>query len=1205
MKLNRIDLSLFRNGRLKKYFLIMRLTSLLTLFLTLQMSASVWSQTMSVKLKNSTLQELFVQIEKNSNYRFFYNNDEVDVNQRISIDAEEKTVGKILSAALEGTSYSFKEMENKLILIERNGVPSSVQGLNQQQKSVSGKVTDTSGGSLPGVSVVVKGTTTGIITDMDGKYTLPRVPENAILQFSFVGMRMQELSATGKTTINVELTEESIGIDEVVAVGYATQKKVNMTGSVSSVKFGEVASSRPITNVSSALSGLSSGVSVKQSVGKPGSDGATIRVRGIGTLNNSDPLVIIDGMEGVLDAVNPQDIESVSILKDAASASIYGSRAANGVILITTKQGDKKRLSVTYNGIFSVAEPTNLLGLVSDYPTYMKLINESARNIGTAENFATSTIDAWETANKNPNALNANGVPNYVAYPNTDWNDVIYQKNLVQDHTVSVNGATSNSRFLLSAGYMDNPGLVDFTGMKRYSLRSNVEIDVNKWLTVGTRTYGSMTDTEMGDYSTVLTYMTSTTPGVYPEYNGHYGFAEASEESATANNVWAQLHSALGDNKVSRINSTLYSKVKLIKGLSWDLNFNYAKRFDEYNSHTNPQSAERIKFSTGAIAIPATSNSLLTTYYKTYSNYSYTLENLLHYETTLAKKHNIRALLGYNENYYYETSNNATKQGLIDSSVSVFDAATTMLSIGGTATDRALRSWFGRVNYDYEQRYLFEANLRYDGSSRFDSDNRHGVFPSFSAGWRISEEGFMKDSPLIQNLKLRASWGKLGNNATGSYNSSNQWVDGNYDYQALYSTTSYSFNGTQTTGLYSAKIANSALQWESTTVSNIGLEGSILNGRLSFEGELYNKATDGILTTPPIYLTLGLIGAPTLNTAKVSNKGFELTIGWKDNIGKVKYSILGNIGYNKNKVTAYKGKLIEGWNTSDSGTKSYTSNIGDVSSGSNTRIVEDHIINEYFLMDVYSGNGKYFNTDGTVNIKGGPKDGMIRTSKDMEWLNAMIAAGNQFMPNMTTAKNKIWYGDYIYSDINGDGIYGNSYDKRLTGNSGMPKFNFGAQMNFSWKDFDLSLIWSGQAGVKIYWLESGYNNPSALRVGWAVSKMLANDHYYYNDSDPTDAANNITAKSPRLKLNENDGQNTQASTRWLYDGSYLRLKNLTLGYTLPKVIAKKISTEQVRVYFSAENLFTITSFPGLDPEMGGNTNYPLIKQIAFGTNITF
>ena len=693
MKLNRIDLPFFRNGRFKKYFLIMRLTSLLTLFLTLQMSASVWSQTMSVKLKNSTLQELFVQIEKNSNYRFFYNNDEVNANQRISIDAEQKTVGKILSAALEGTPYSFKEMENKLILIEKTGNQNKFSGTeSQQQKSVSGKVTDSSGGSLPGVSVVVKGTTIGIITDMDGKYTLPRVPENAILQFSFVGMRMQELSATGKTTINVELTEESIGIDEVVAVGYATQKKVNMTGSVSSVKFDEVASSRPITNVSSALSGLSSGVSVKQSVGKPGSDGATIRVRGIGTLNNSDPLVIIDGMEGVLDAVNPQDIESVSILKDAASASIYGSRAANGVILITTKKGDKKRLSVTYNGIFSVAEPTNLLDLVSDYPTYMKLINESARNIGTAENFATSTIEAWETANKNPNALNANGVPNYVAYPNTNWNDVIYQKNLVQDHTVSVNGATSNSRFLLSAGYMDNPGLVDFTGMKRYSLRSNVEIDVNKWLTVGTRTYGSMTDTEMGDYSTVLNYMTATTPGVYPEYNGHYGFAEASEESATANNVWAQLHSSLGDNKVSRINSTLYSKVKLIKGLSWDVNFNYAKRFDEYNSHTNPQSAERIKFSTGAIATPATSTSLLTTYYKTYSNYSYTLENLLHYETTLAQKHNIKALLGYNENYYYENSYNATKQGLIDSSVSVFDAATTMLSIGGTATDRALRS---------------------------------------------------------------------------------------------------------------------------------------------------------------------------------------------------------------------------------------------------------------------------------------------------------------------------------------------------------------------------------------------------------------------------------------------------------------------------------------------------------------------------------
>jgi TonB-linked SusC/RagA family outer membrane protein len=729
--------------------------------------------------------------------------------------------------------------------------------------------------------------------------------------------------------------------------------------------------------------------------------------------------------------------------------------------------------------------------------------------------------------------------------------------------------------------------------MKRYSIRTNVEIDANKWLTVGTRTYATMNDTQLGNYSNMLNYATQTTPGVYPTYNGMYGYPEAPEESATANNLYVMLKGVKGEDKVTRINSTLYSKVKFAKGLSWDFNLNYNKRIDEYNNYSNPAAGKRVKFSTGQAMSPVTDPSLLSTYYNTFSSYSYTLENLLHYNTSIEEKHNISALAGYNETYYKSYNHNATKKGLFDESAYVFDAATTMISTAGTATDWALRSWFGRLNYDFNQRYLFEANIRYDGSSRFASENRHGLFPSFSAGWRISEETFMKDLNIFQNLKLRGSWGKLGNNASG-----------NYDYMSLYNPVSYSYNGLQVTGLAPGKIPNALLQWESTTVANLGLDATLLDGRLFGEFEAYNKVTDGILTTPPIYLTLGLVGAPTLNTAEVTNKGMELTFGWKDKIGQVKYSISGNVGYNQNRVTGYKGKLVTEWRTDATGAPVYYSNIGDVSSGGDTRILEGHAIYENYLLDVYKGNGQYNNADGTVNIAGGPHDGMIRTAADMAWLNGMIAAGYKFMPNLTTAKNKIWYGDYIYADTNGDKIYGNTYDKSFTGNSSMPKFTFGSQMNFSWKNFDLNMIWSGQAGGKLYWLERGYNS-SMTRTGWQIGAMIEKDHYYFNEADQTDPANNITANYPRLKLNESDGQNTQSSTRWLYDGSFVRLKNLTFGYTLPKKIATRIFTDQVRLYFSAENLFTITSFPGLDPEMGGNTNYPVIRQIAFGTNITF
>ena len=590
---------------------------------------------------------------------------------------------------------------------------------------------------------------------------------------------------------------------------------------------------------------------------------------------------------------------------------------------------------------------------------------------------------------------------------------------------------------------------------------------------------------------------------------------------------------------------------------------------------------------------PLTDPSLLSTYYNTYGSNTYILESLLHYNKTFNGKHSVTALAGYNETYAKSYNHNATKKGLFDQSAYVFDAATTMISITGTASDWALRSFFGRINYDFNQRYLFEANMRYDGSSRFSSDNRHGTFPSFSVGWRASEEQFMKNLNFLQNLKFRASWGKLGNNASG-----------NYDYMALYNPVSYSYNGLQVTGLAPGKIPNPMLQWESTTVGNIGLDVTVLNGRLSVEMDGYNKVTDGILTTPPIYLTLGLVGAPTLNSAEVTNKGFEMNLTWKDHIGEVKYSISGNFGYNKNTVTKYKGQLVNEWRTDATGAPVYYSNIGDVSSGGDTRVLEGHMINENYLMDIYHGNGQYNNADGTVNINGGPTDGMIRTPADMTWLNGMIAAGYKFMPNLTTAKNKIWYGDYIYADLNGDKIYGNTYDKRFTGDSSMPKFTFGSQMNFSWKDFDLDMIWSGQAGNKLYWLERGYNS-STTRTGFQIGAMIEKDHYYYNDTDPSDPANNITASYPRLKLNESDGQNTQSSTRWLYNGSFVRLKNLTFGYTLPAKIAAKIYTQKVRLYFSAENLLTFTKFPGLDPEMGGYTNYPVIRQIAFGTNITF
>ncbi|MDE5711704.1 MAG: SusC/RagA family TonB-linked outer membrane protein, partial [Bacteroides sp.] len=462
-----------------------------------------------------------------------------------------------------------------------------------QQKTIKGVVVDAAGEPVIGANVIVKGTTNGVITDIDGNFTL-NVPVNCTLQISFIGYTTKEVKVTAATSnLSIKLEEDSKTLDEVVVVGYCVQKKANLTGAVSAVDFEEQAKSRPVTTVSAALAGLSAGVQVMQNSGQPGSDGATIRVRGVGTLNDANPLVLIDGMEGSMDNVNAQDIESISILKDAASCAIYGSRAANGVILITTKKG-KGRVSVNYSGRLSYAQPTNLIDFVNNYADYMELINESFTNIGQPAHFNQSTIDTWREKSLRPNEVNELGVPNYVAYPNTNWQDEIFKNGIINDHNISLSGGTESVRFLTSLGYLDNPGLVDNTGIKKYKIRVNLEADVAKWLTVGTRIYGDMQDQEAGNFSNANNYLRQTTPGIYPEWKGNYGYPEAPEESPTANGILQFLNNQNGTRKKTNVNATAFSKVTFMKGLTWPFNFNYKRYW--YEARTWSHASDQVKF---------------------------------------------------------------------------------------------------------------------------------------------------------------------------------------------------------------------------------------------------------------------------------------------------------------------------------------------------------------------------------------------------------------------------------------------------------------------------------------------------------------------------------------------------------------------------------------------------------------------------------
>lgn len=1059
----------------------------------------------------------------------------------------------------------------------------------QARKTVTGTVEDAMG-PIAGANIVEKGTTNGTITDMDGKFTLDVAP-NAILVVSFIGYTEQQVPVGNQTSFTIQIKEDSQALDEVVVVGYGTQKKVNLTGSVSSVDFADQALSRPITNVSNALAGLSAGVQVMQSSGQPGSDGSKIRIRGVGTLNNQDPLVLIDGVEGAMDLVNPQDIESISVLKDAASSSIYGSRAANGVVLITTKKGKAGKLSVSYSGRISYAQPTNLIDQVTDYADYMEWLNESFENIGQPNHFAQSTIDLWREKSKDPNGLNENGVPNYIAYPNTDWQDALFGHGLINDHNVSVNGGTEKLRILMSAGYLDNPGLVDQTGIRKYSLRANIEADVTKWLTVGTRTFASQEDKDAGNFDNANNFLRQTTPGLYPEWNGQYGYPEAPEESATANSILAFLNAQDGKKQKTNFNTTLYSRISPIKGLSWDFNLNYKRYWEDNQTWTNPY--EKVKFSDGTIMSPATEPSEMSTYFYNRADYSYTLQNILRYNITLNKDHDLGALVGYEEYYYKRDTRSANKKGLIDSSIHTPGSATEMVSVGGGAFDRASRSFFGRINYAYKSRYLFEANLRHDGNARYHRDYRWGTFPSFSAAWRISEESFMLNTKnWLDNLKLRVSYGSVGNNGGDDV--------GEYEYQSTYGGSKYPFGGKLISGLASTSIANSMLSWETSKMTNVGIDLNALNNRLSFTMDAFVKNTTGILFTPSIYLTAGNKGAPRKNIAEMTTKGVELSLGWKDRIEEVSYSISGNFSYTPNKIKKYKGELVAGYDENGE----WKSNIGDVASSTSAvnPVIEDRIMKEYYVRNPYKGSGKGYAADG---VNGGPTDGMIRTESDMEWMKAMIDAGHTFMPNKTISKDKIWYGDYIYADANGDGIYGGSDDKEFQGVSSDPKYNFGLQMSAAWRGFDISMNWAGAAGFKLYWgASTGYNSPTT-RVGVALGTDIANDHYFYNPENPSDPRTNLYAQYGRLVNGESGYQNVETSSLYLFNGNYLKLKNLTFGYTLPAHISKKIFTDNLRVYVSIENVFNITKYPGQDPELGAYPEYTSLRQFAFGANISF
>jgi len=1064
----------------------------------------------------------------------------------------------------------------------------------QKNRTIMGTVLEEGGEPAIGAAVVIPGTSEGTITDIDGKYVFTIPADVKELEVFSQGFITQRFTLGAESVYDITLKEDRLQLEESVVVGYGVQKKVNLTGAVTAMSFEAVSTkSRPMFNASQALAGAIPGLQVMQGSGDPYSESFSLTVRGQGTLNSSGPLVLVDGMQQNLSNVDPNDIASISVLKDAASCAIYGNQGANGVILVTTKNGGSDgKVSLSYNATFSFDQPFKIIHTVSNYARYMELMNESAVNVGQPAPFSQFTIDQWRAAEADPFGRAATGYYNFAAYPNTDWWEEIYQNKWMQKHSLTLSGSANKVGYNISFSFTDNPGIIENTGYKRFFARVNVFSDVTSFLRVGARVWGYDTDLEKGNTGSLTSINTQKmVPGVFPYWNGMYGGPEANEEDPQSHNPLYDMNTSRGYRKNTQLFTNFYAKVKFLKHFSWDTDFFYK----DFRSET--QSIDtgigKYSFSQGQwVAQPVANEELHTSMSYNREN-QYKLTTTLNYSQSFGRN-DVTALLGYEQAHFGQRTGSLNKKGLQDPSIGDASSATEPYDADGGGTEYASRSFFGRVNYAFANRYLLEANIRFDGSSRFAPGHRWGIFPSFSAGWRICEEDFMKGlRETVNNLKLRLSWGQLGNNAIS-----------NYESQSIYSTANYSFGGEVTSGLAIKSIANELLTWETTSIANAGLDFGFLKGRLSGSVDAYRKYTDGILYRPDMLMVMGNATGPRENLAAVSNTGVELELSWKDTKGDLSYGITVNGAYNYNRVEKYRGQLERGWTTDDEGNRVYKTNIGDVSTGSSNRILEGHMINEFYLPSVYKGSGQYWNADGSANPDGGPRDGMIRTVDDMMWVRAMIAQGYSFYPSQSVRKDGLWYGEYLYADTNGDGIYGNSYDADFCGTSTTPKFNFGLNAYLNWKGIDFSMSWSGAAGFSIYYYRLATNS-SATIYGYTIADDVANDHYFFDPKNPDDPRTNLTSKRPRLSYLSGNDQSSASSTLHLERGDFIKLRNVTIGYTLPQKWTRKVFIQSLRVFATGENLFAITGFTGMDPEMRATAGYSTMRQWAFGVNVNF
>jgi len=1126
--------------RQKKVFLIMKMSFIICSICFIQISASVYSQngTFTIETKNTTMRELFHEIEQQSQFRFFYNDVLTNVDRKVSIDIKGKSINDVLDIILANSGITYRILDNQLIVVS----PASLL----QQLIVTGKVTDTDGNPLPGASVVIKGTVQGTVTDADGAYSLSVPDGNTTLVFSFVGYASQEITVGSQRSINITMSEDARAIEEVVVIGYGSVRKNDVTGSIVSVNTDEMMKRNPVT-VGQGLQGAAAGVAVYRNSGNP-SGSVTIRIRGIATVNNSaDPLFVVDGIQAGNDInfLNPNDIESIEILKDASAAAIYGSKGANGVILVTTKRGLKGKTRLNFSANYSFQTRAKTFDMLNT-TDFVHMARESVINDGTV-----LTNQAW---------VQYDDRLKYI-----DWQKEMTHVGVQQNYNLNVTGGNENSQGIVSIGYANNDGLVIASNFKRLTARANMDHKIKDFIRTGlninfthTQNYGTDGNDyrNMVDMATVIPTMDAIVNGQL--YNvpirwdkesdnpygtgiwGHFLKEAQGDAPPGLDNPVALARTAQNYSGGSQLFTSAYIDIDILKNLTFRTVGGFSYNNGYYNSYTplnqrtfNAQSSPYDQF-----------------YLSESNGKSFSIENYLTYNLQINQSNRINLMAGWSVSKWDgQWLNVSSKMFPVPSvrQISLSQDLSTLTGDGGLNREDRAQSFFGRAIYSLLDRYVFTGTIRRDGSSNFGAGNRYGTFPSASILWRTSEEEFMKNQNLFSKLNVRLGWGLVGNAGNSTNLSVDQLSSARIAYY-FYNTTGMSPSPITAPGMAQTREIDTNLKWEANVTKNVNIEMGFLQNSLTLSVEYFIRDTKDLLLYRNLRPSTGYDNIYT-NAGQIRNSGFEFFAVYQKRVNDWSYNIKLNGSTLKNKVIDVGDPIVS------------TDGAG---------------INEGW--DNWS---RTMNGYPIASFYGYRVEGIFQNQAEIDAANAAAAAAGS--PSNTYQGQGVRPGDFKFKDLPDAEGNKNGYiteeDREILGN-GFPKLNYGLNAGVSYKNWDVNVFLYGIAGQQI--LSYAYKNLTNCNGGGFHNVLKEAYEDAWRPNNPNAKFSLISNKD------QNQNVNMRASDFYVMKGDFLRIQNLQIGYSFPRNLISQIKMENARVYVSIENLVTITGYKGGDPEIGGN-----------------